>query len=73
MSVSYRRRVFETMNALIGKTGFQLIRKHSWADPRTYIPHKRTVAEAQKAGLSVGDYIDLTYNVTGLQTKRSAR
>jgi SAM-dependent methyltransferase len=57
--------MIEATNSLIGKTGLRLIRKHSWEDARTYIPHEQTITEARKAGLSVGDYIDVMYNVPG--------
>jgi hypothetical protein len=40
-------------------------REQDWSDPSTYIPFKETLTAAERAGMSVGEYIDSTYNVAG--------
>ena len=65
MSESYRRQIRRALNALLGELNLELVRKHSWEDPRTFIPFKETIKAAQASGLSVADYIDLTHNLPG--------
>ena len=65
MSYSFAGRMRRTLNSLLRPLGVQLVRTHSWEEPRTYIPFKETLAAAKLAGQSVSDYIDTTYNVAG--------
>ena len=65
MSYSFAGRMRRTLNSLLRPLGVQLVRTHSWEEPRTYIPFKETLAAAKLAGRSVSDYIDTTYNVAG--------
>jgi SAM-dependent methyltransferase len=55
-----------TLNTGLRPIGVQVIRART-TDPavRTYIPARKTIAAARRAGLSVGDYIDLTYSEQG--------
>lgn len=54
------------INAALAPVGLKVVRDgHDWNDQRQYLPVQETLAQAQKAGLSVGDYIDVTYNVAG--------
>jgi len=43
--------------------GYSIVRKNK--DFKYYISFQKTLAEAKKCGLSVGDYIELKYNVPG--------
>lgn len=52
------------VNKVLSRLGLKLVR-HDWSDPTQYIPFAETLARAKAAGLPVGDYIDLTYNVPG--------
>jgi hypothetical protein len=62
---SIRKAAREKLNVLLGVAGFQLLRPGEKDHVRPFIPWKRTLEAARKAGLSVGDYIDLTYQVPG--------
>jgi hypothetical protein len=55
------------VNAVLRLADLKLIRDRGqdWADPSTYIPFKDTVKGASEAGLSVGEFIDATYNLPG--------
>jgi SAM-dependent methyltransferase len=46
--------------------GLQVTRRpqHDWTDVTSFIPFSETLAAAEKAGLSVGDYIDTVMNRT---------
>lgn len=56
----------DMVNSALRPLNVQVIHARS-ADPavRSFISARRTVAEAEKAGLSVGDYVDLTYSEPG--------
>lgn len=54
-----------SVNSLLGSVGFELVRRNPYEDYREYIPFHSTIAAAKQAGLSVGDYIDATSNVSG--------
>jgi hypothetical protein len=49
--------------------GFDVVRttkeKHDWGDVRQYIPFQETLAGAQAAHISVGEYIDVKHNIPG--------
>jgi SAM-dependent methyltransferase len=58
-----RHRVHETLDAIFGLAGFQVVRaQRAFED---YIPFKTTIREAKNKGLTVGDYIDDHYKVPG--------
>ncbi len=63
MSVSYKRILLNEFNKVIGRVGFKLDRLGD--DFQDYINLERTLSNAKDAGLSVGDYIDLTFNIPG--------
>jgi hypothetical protein len=47
------------VNRCLKPLGIKITRNgHDWSDTKNYIPYKSTIAEAKKAGCSVGDYID---------------
>lgn len=58
---SYARRA---VNSSLSLLGFELVRRNRGNDE--FIPFKKTLKAAAKAGLSVGDYIDVTYNLPGV-------
>ncbi len=60
-----RHQAVSIVNQLLGAAGLKLAREHDWSDPRTYIPFKTTQRAALRAGLSIGEYVDDTYNVAG--------
>jgi hypothetical protein len=59
----------KTLNALLRPTGFQLVRPRERAHIIPFQPFKKTLGEASKAGLSVGDYIDRKFHVPGATQK----
>jgi len=63
MTLSYKRRILQIVNRMIAFSGVELIRKDK--DFRDYIPLNKTLADAEEAGLSLGDYIDQRFNVPG--------
>jgi hypothetical protein len=69
MNESLKRIARKSINQITGLIGFQLVRKHSWDDAQTFIPFKETIIGAKKAGMSLGDFIDITYNVPGSTRK----
>lgn len=55
-----------SINPLLSLVGWQLVRRRgAFEDYRDYIPFGSTFAAATEAGLSVGDYIDTHFNVSG--------
>jgi hypothetical protein len=56
------------LNRLLGLVDLKLIRarEHDWRDPRTFIPFEETIRSATRDGMTVGQYIDATYNVPGV-------
>ncbi len=62
---TYRKAARNKFNALLGRTGFQLVRPGERDAVRSFIPFRETLDGARKAGLSVGDYIDSKYHVPG--------
>lgn len=65
MAKSFKRYARESINSILGLVGAEVVARHSWSEPRTFIPFRQTLAGAQKASLSVSDYIDLKHNVPG--------
>lgn len=63
MNVNLKSMGYKAVNGVIGVAGLRLIRLGR--DFKDYIPIQETLSSAQKAGMSVGDYIDFTYNVPG--------
>jgi SAM-dependent methyltransferase len=58
--------ITDGLNPLFGLVKLKLVwRTGAFEDYRGYIPFSPTLATAQKAGLSIGDYIDTHFNVTG--------
>ena len=55
----------EGVNSILNPFGLELERKQYWEKPKTYIPFKETIKAANEAGLSVGDYIDATFQEPG--------
>ena len=53
------------LNVMLGFAGFQLVRPSEREYVKSYQPFRRTLAEAKKSGLSVGDYIDSKFHVPG--------
>lgn len=61
-----RARIQTTINKVLSPVGLKVARlDHDWNDQRQYIPLDQTLGDAAAAGLSVADYIDVTYNVAG--------
>jgi len=58
-----KKMLFNFVNAFLEPLGLRLERLRD--DFKTFIPFETTLAEAARAGLSVGDYIDLRHNVPG--------
>jgi hypothetical protein len=63
MAVSFRRRLLQTVNQGLALAGVELVRVGK--EFQDYIPLKQTLADAEKAGLPLGDYIDQRFNVPG--------
>jgi hypothetical protein len=53
------------VNLAIEPLGARIVGMHDWTNPEQYISFQDTISSAKKAGLSVSDYIDVTYNVAG--------
>lgn len=60
-----RKAARNKLNALLGPTGFQLVRPGEKGHIKFYQPFRQTHEAARKAGLSVGDYIDMKFQVPG--------
>lgn len=63
MAVSFRRRLLQSVNQALALGGVELVRVGK--EFQDYIPLKQTLADAEKAGLPLGDYIDQRFNVPG--------
>lgn len=61
----FRKNIRKQLNDLLGLTGFQLLRPGEGRHIMSYIPLRETLVGAEKAGLSVGDYIDVKYHAAG--------
>lgn len=62
---TFRKTARKMLNAILGLFGFQLLRPGERAHIKSFQPFGQTLKEARKAGLSVGDYIDLKFQVPG--------
>lgn len=55
-----------TTNLALAPVGLKLSRSgHDWGDVSTFIPFEQTMAEAEKSGLPLGDYIDARQGIAG--------
>lgn len=55
-----------TANYALGPVGLKLSRSgHDWGDVSTFIPFEETMAEAEKSGLPLGEYIDARQGIAG--------
>jgi hypothetical protein len=66
MSINLYRTVRRSINFLLNPVDLEIVRKHSWDNPRTYIPFKDTLTKAKQLNLSVGEFIDATYQEPGV-------
>ena len=56
----------KSINSILGVVGVKLVRKNAYfSDYRAYISLNATISGARKAGLSVGEYIDVKHNKAG--------
>jgi hypothetical protein len=62
---AFRQAAREKLNVLLGRAGFQLVRNGNRSHITSFQPLSRTLQEADRAGLSVGDYIDQKFQVPG--------
>jgi hypothetical protein len=66
MNPSLMNRTQDYVNRLLHIAGLELVRSHHhWDDPQAYLPFKETLLWAKQASMSVGDYVEATYNVPG--------
>jgi len=63
MAKIYRRRFLEGVNTILAFTGVEMVRRDKAF--QDYIPLKKTLADAAKAGLPLGEYVDARFNVRG--------
>lgn len=63
MATSLKRRILNKTNKVLGGAGLELVRKDR--EFQNYIPVRQTLRDAERSGLSLGDYIDSTFNVPG--------
>jgi hypothetical protein len=61
--LTLKERTRNSVNSVLAHADLKLVRKHNEFDE--FIPLQATLKGAHDAGLPVGDYIDLTYNVPG--------
>jgi phospholipid N-methyltransferase len=62
--MSVRTRLLTSLNGALRPLHFELVR-HNWDDPQQFIPFNQTLAGARAADMTVGDFIDVTYNEAG--------
>jgi SAM-dependent methyltransferase len=67
MAMSVKRKMLMGVNQVLSMAGVELIRKDK--EFQDYIPLKKTLADAENAGMPLGDYIDLRFNVPGTTQK----
>ena len=63
MAAGYRRRLLQGFNSFLAPAGIEIIKRNK--EFRDYIPLKKTLMDAEQAGLPLGDYIDMRFNVPG--------
>jgi hypothetical protein len=58
------RTIRAALNSSLAPIGMQISRidNHDWRDTANFIPFDRTIGAAEKAGMSVGDYVDSVMN-----------
>jgi hypothetical protein len=61
----FRKAARKTLNKMLAPAGFQLLRPGEKPHIKSFQPFHHTRKEAMKAGLSVGDYIDVKFHVPG--------
>lgn len=61
--MNYKRLALQVLNSLLNLAGLELIRMDK--KYQNYINIRKTLSNAKAAGMSVGDYIDFTFNVPG--------
>ena len=64
--MSYRRTIQKAVNTILIPAGYELLPRFKRDYVRSYQPLGRTLKEAKKAGLSMGDYIDKKFQVPGV-------
>lgn len=57
--------ILKAVNSMLSVAGLELTRCSQRECVRSFLPFRQTLAEAAKARLSVGDYIDAKYQVPG--------
>jgi hypothetical protein len=72
---SVRKATIVGANRLLGLVDLKLTRagEHDWADPRTFLPFEETIRSAVRSNMTVGQYIDATYNVPGVNESTVAQ
>ena len=63
MGMSPKHIVKQSVNNVLSRFDLELIRRSS--DASNYIPFRSTLAAAKKAGMNLGEFIDLKFNVPG--------
>ena len=63
MNVTVRKRALNSANSLLRVTQLELVRRGKGFN--NYLPLRKTVRDAELAGLPLGDFIDNSYNVPG--------
>jgi SAM-dependent methyltransferase len=58
-----RRQIIDGLNSPLSLIDLQLIRRSN--DPSNYIPFRKTLKEAKRVGMSVGEYLDSKRSVSG--------
>jgi hypothetical protein len=60
------KKMLATANHALAPVGLKLSRSgHDWGDVSTFIPFEETIAEAEKSGLPLGDFIDARQGIAG--------
>lgn len=65
MTLRLLKKFANSVNDAILPLGVKIVPSHDWDDPEQFIPFEQTVSASKKAGLPLGDYLDVTYNVAG--------
>ncbi len=63
MATSWRVIAKESVNGVLALLDLELIRRSG--DASNYIPFRKTIADAKRSGMNVGDYVDSRFNVPG--------
>lgn len=63
MASSWKRKMLDGTNKMLGRAGFELVKKEG--EFQDYIPFRQTLQDVEKSGLSLADYIDNNFNVPG--------